>query len=138
MTERRIFVLAHDEARRRAVATVECAPDGYRVTVEEPLRNLDQNAALWPLLHAFSKQKQWSVNGVTARLTEDEWKDVLTASFNAEEMRMAPLIGGPGVVMLGLRTSKMGKRRFSAFLDYIHAVTVELGVDLTSQQAEHA
>ena len=135
MTERRTFILAHAEARRRALATVECAPDGYRVTVDEPARSLDQNAALWPLLEAFSAQKQWSVNGKTAKLEPSEWKDILSASFQGEQMRMAPLIGGPGVVMLGLRTSKMGKRRFSEFLDYINATAAELGVQLEAQTA---
>jgi hypothetical protein len=130
MTDRSIFHLVHAEARRRAVATVECAPDGYRVTVEEPRRSLDQNAALWPILQAFSEQKTWSVNGKTEKLDPAEWKDVLSASFQGEQMRMAPMIGGRGVVMLGLRTSKMGKRRFSEFLDYIHSVAAEMGVQI--------
>ena len=130
MTDRSIFTLSHAEARRRAVATVECAPDGYRVTVEEPRRSLDQNAALWPILQAFSEQRTWSVNGKSVRLEPEDWKDVLTASFQSEQMRMAPLVGSPGVVMLGLRTSKMGKRRFSEFLDYIHSVAAEIGVQI--------
>lgn len=128
MSEKHIFILSHAEARRRALVAVECAPDGYRVTVEEPRRSLDQNAALWPILQAFSEQKQWSVNGRQVRLEPDEWKNILSASFQGEQMRMAPLVGGPGVVMLGLRTSKMGKRQFSEFLDFINATAAELGV----------
>lgn len=135
MSERRLFVLSHDEARQRAVATVQCAPTGYRVTVEPPKRSLDQNSALWPLLQAFSEQRAWAVNGTTLHLTPEEWKDVLSASFQGEQMRMAPMVGGGGFVMIGLRTSAMGKARFSEFLDFIHASAADLGVVLEQEQA---
>lgn len=46
MSEKRLFVLAHPEARRRAMACVAEAPDGYRVSVEPPRRDLAINAAL--------------------------------------------------------------------------------------------
>lgn len=135
MSERRLFVLSHEEARQRAVATVQCAPDGYRVTVEPPKRSLDQNAALWPLLQAFSEQRPWAVNGVTMHLSPDEWKDILSASFQGEQMRMSPMVGSGGFVMIGLRTSVMSKARFSEFLDFINASAAELGVKLQMEQA---
>jgi len=122
------FVLAHDIARQRAVEAVKTAPPGFSVKVAEPSRSLEQNAALWPLLQAFSEQKQWCVNGSLVSLTPDEWKDLLSASFNNETLRIAPLVGSPGMVVLGLRTSQMGKKRFSEFLDFIHSTAAELGV----------
>lgn len=47
VSERKQFVLAHQEARRRAMSAVAEAPPGYVVTVQEPNRSLDQNAAQW-------------------------------------------------------------------------------------------
>lgn len=123
------FVLAHDVARERALQAVQAAPMGFSVRVAEPTRSVEQNAALWPLLDAFSVQKQWPVNGALMTLSAEEWKDLLSASFAQEQMRMSPLVGGPGMVMLGLRTSGMGKKRFSEFLEFIHSMAVELGVD---------
>lgn len=35
MSEKRVVRLAHAEARRRAVAYVQAAPDGYTVTIYE-------------------------------------------------------------------------------------------------------
>ena len=105
------------------------------VNVSEPSRTLEQNAAMWPLLEAFSEQKQWPVNGAMCKLAPEEWKDILTASFKSEMMRMSPLIGSGGMVMLGLRTSKMGKARFSEFLDYCHACAADLGVSVFSEEA---
>jgi hypothetical protein len=117
------------------MGAIVMAPDGYVVTVSEPNRSLEQNAALWPLLEAFSEQKTWQVNGASVKLSAEEWKDILTASFQAEQIRMAPLIGHTGMVVLGLRTSKMGKARFSEFLDYCHAVAADLGVGVFSEEA---
>lgn len=37
--------------------------------------------------------------------------------------------------MLGLRTSKMGKRKFSDFLEFLHATAVDRGVLVYEQEA---
>jgi len=127
MSDKRIFRLAHPEARRRAMACVAEAPDGYVVTVQEPTRSTDQNAAQWPILEAFAEQLQWPVNGAMVNLSAEEWKDVLTAAFQGETVRLAMGLNG-GVVMLGLRTSQMGKRRFSEWLEFLHATAALRGV----------
>ena len=123
------FIMAHDLARRRAMAAVADAPAGYVVTVKEPTRSLDQNAALWPLLTEFSEQLVWPVNGAMVKLTPEEWKDILSSAFQGEQARLAMGLSG-GVVMLGLRTSKMGKRRFGEFLEFVHSVAVDRGVEV--------
>lgn len=122
------FILAHSEARRRAVQAVQTAPVGYAVQVKEPTRNLDQNAAQWPILQAFAEQLQWPVNGQMVYMTDEEWKDVLTAAFERETVRLAMAFDGPGVVMLGQRTSQYGKRKFSDWLEFLHAAAVAKGV----------
>ena len=131
---RRRFVLSHAEARRRAMACVADAPDGYVVTVQEPSRSLDQNAAQWPILEAFSEQLTWPVNGAMVKLAADEWKDILTAAFQGETVRLAMGLNG-GVVMLGLRTSQMGKRRFSEWFEFLHATAALRGVIVYADEA---
>lgn len=134
MTDKRIFRLVHAEARRRAMACVADAPDGYVVTVREPSRSLDQNAAQWPILQAFAEQLTWPVNGAMVSLSADEWKDLLTAAFQGETVRLAMGLSG-GVVMLGLRTSQMGKRRFSEWLEFLHATAALRGVVVYADEA---
>ena len=134
MADRKVFVLAHDEARRRAVAFVAQAPAGYVVEVKEPTRNLDQNALLWTLLQCFSRQLKWPVNGAMCDLSPEEWKDVLSGAFKQEAQRIAMGLNG-GMVILGMRTSQMGKRQFAEFVEFIHAVAVERGVDLQETTA---
>jgi hypothetical protein len=104
------------------------------VKVEEETRNLDQNAALWPLLECFSEQLQWLVNGSLTCLSAENWKEILTAAFKQEHQRMAQGING-GFVFLGQRTSKMKKNEFSEFLEFIHMVAAERGVNLERKAA---
>lgn len=131
--QKRTFVLSHSEARARAQEAVRTADDGFVVTISEPTRSLEANAAMWPILQAFSDQLDWPVNGIMTKLTPDEFKDILTAAFHRETARLAMGLDG-GVVMLGLRTSKMGKREFSEFLEFLHATAVARGVVVYPQE----
>ena len=135
MSDKRIFVLAHKEARIRAVACVAEAPDGYVVTVREPTRSLDQNALLWVLLQAFADQLQWPVNGAMTKLDPEDWKHLLSAAFKQETQRVAMGLAG-GMVMLGLRTSKMGKRQFAEFVEFVQATAADRGVVLNHDEQE--
>lgn len=135
MSDKRIFNLVHHEARRRAVAAVSEAPEGWTVTVSPPRRNLDQNALLWVLLTAFSEQLKWPVNGAMVRLAPEEWKDVLTAAYRNESQRIAMGLNG-GMVILGMRTSQLSKREFAEFIEFVHSVAVERGVTLEPETVE--
>ena len=127
MSDKRIFVLVHAQARANAIEAVRSAPDGMCVTIRDVNRTLDQNAAQWPILEAFSDQLLWPVNGQMVKMTAEEWKDVLTAAFQRETARLAMGLDG-GVVMLGQRTSKFGKKKFSEWLEFLHAVAAQRGV----------
>ena len=97
------------------------------VRVGESTRNLEQNALLWTLLECFAEQVQWPVNGQMVNITSEDWKDILSAAFKRETQRVAMGLDG-GMVLLGMRTSKMGKREFSEFIEFILAAGAERGV----------
>lgn len=130
---KRSFILAHDTARKGAMRAVAEAPEGYVVTVAEPTRSLEQNAAQWPILEAFADQLSWPVNGQMVKLTAEEFKDILTAAFQGEAVRLAQGMNG-GVVMLGMRTSKMAKRQFSDWLEFLHATAALRGVQINERE----
>jgi hypothetical protein len=134
VSEKRVFKLVHAEARRRAVECVSQAPEGFAVTVQEPTRSLDQNAAMWPLLQAFADQLQWPVNGAMVWMTPDEWKAVLSAAYKRESVRVAMGLDG-GMVMLGSRTSKFSVREMSEFLEFLNATAAARDVDLRYREA---
>lgn len=125
---RRVFYLVHAQARENAIKAVQEATDGDRVEVCPPRRTTDQNSAQWPILQAFSEQLEWPVNGVMVFMTDEEWKDVLTAAFRREQVRLAMAFDSPGVVMLGQRTSKFTKPEFSDWLEFLHAAAASRGV----------
>lgn len=127
MPEQRLYRLVHPEARRRAADECMSAPDGWIVKISEPTRSLEQNSAQWPILQAFSEQLQWPVNGVMSRMSDGEWKDILTAAFRQEQPRIAAGLDG-GLVMLGFRTREFGKREFSDWLEFLHATAAARGV----------
>ena len=108
MSDKRVYFLVHDTARRLAAAQCQLAPDGYVCRIEPASRTLDQNAYQWPYLEGFAKQLQWPVNGELVNLSRDEWKDVLTCAFEEEvKPRLAMGFEGAGMVMLGRR--KIGR-----------------------------
>jgi len=123
---KRVFVLVNEQVRRRCQEAVWEAGEGYKVTIQEPSRTLDQNAAQWPYLEAFAKQKQLCINGEMVWATADDWKDTLTACWNGE-MRMAAFDGK--VIMLPQRTSKMGKRVFSEWMEFLCAMAAQSEVE---------
>ena len=123
---KQLFRLVHAEARKRAAQACQSAPDGHIVTVAEPSRTLEQNAAQWPYLEGFSQQKELCINGAMVKGTRDDWKDVLTGCYSGET-RMAVFDGR--VVMLPQRTSRMGKKVFSDWMEFLVAMAAQSGVD---------
>ena len=109
------FILAHAEARRRAIEFVRGAPDGYVVTVKAPTRSLEQNARLWAMLSEVSRQVDW----YGKRLSPEDWKDVFSASL--KQLSVVPNLDGTGFVALGMRTSHMSKSEFSDLMELIAA-----------------
>jgi hypothetical protein len=120
------FRLVHDQARNGACQAIKSAPDGYIVVIDEPKRSLEANAAQWPYLEGFARQKELCINGQMQLVSSDDWKDVLTACWNGE-MRMAAFDGR--VIMMPQRTSKMGKRMFSEWMEYLVAMAAQSGVE---------
>lgn len=124
---KRTVTLTGPLQRKTAMAYLCDARDGDVMTLRPPSRSLDQNAAQWPYLEGFSQQLQWPVNGKMVWMEPEEWKDVLTAAFHGEAVRLAMGLDG-GVVMLGQRTSKFDKPRFSEWMEFLKATAADRGV----------
>lgn len=111
---KRLFILAHTEARARAALCVMDAPEGFIVTVSEPTRSLEQNSLMWPLLQCLASQVVWH----GAKLSKEDWKDLITASLRRQ--RSAPGVDG-GFVVFGERTKTYTKSEFSELIECIYA-----------------
>ena len=129
---KKIFDLSNQTQKQYAIDAIKTAPDGFSAIVQGGNRSIRQNACQWPILQKYSEQLLWPVNGVETILTPEEWKDILTAAFFNETARVALGLTG-GSVMLGHRTREFTKQQFSDWLDFLHAVAVDRGVDLSDR-----
>jgi hypothetical protein len=104
---------------------------GHRwiLTLKPETRTQAQNRLMWPLLTAFSEQLDWPINGYMVKMDTDDWKDLLSAAFKGESVRLAMGLNG-GVVLLGQRTSKFTKAQFSEFIEFLFATAADRGVKL--------
>lgn len=100
----------------------------------EALRTAAQNRFQWPILNAWANQKPWPVNGVMTKISADDYKDILTAAFEGETTpRVAQGYSG-GIVMLGRRTSKYGKKKFSEWAEWLTAASVVSGIKIPCEK----
>jgi hypothetical protein len=90
-----------------------------------------QNRLMWALLQEHAQIPD--IYG--ASHTKEDWKDILTASFEGA-MRYAPNLDGTGFVALGVSTSNYSAKRFAEFIEFIYAAGAERGVQFkeTTQQ----
>ena len=99
------------------------------LTLAPETRTQAQNRLMWPLLTAFAKQLQWPVDGRMVTIDADDFKDILSAAFKGESVRLAMGLNG-GVVLLGQRTSKFTKAQFSEWIEFLYATAADRGVRL--------
>lgn len=126
------FILAHQLARKRAMAYLADAPDGWVVTVKPPTRNSDQNALLHAMLGEIAKTVEWAGK----HWDTEDWKRLLTAAWmrtRRQQALMVPAVDGHGFEVLYQRTSTLSKAEFAELVDFIAAWAAERGVQL-----EHA
>lgn len=99
------------------------------LTIKLETRTQAQNRLMWPILTAFAKQLQWPINGRMVWMEPEDWKDVLSAAFKREQVRLAMGLDG-SVVMLGQRTSQFKKKEFGDWIEFLYSTAAERGVSL--------
>lgn len=102
---------------------------GHRLVLEiRPEKRSDaQNRRLWAMLRDISEQVNWHGN----TLTDEEWKDVFTASLKRQ--KVVPGLDG-GFVVCGQRTSKMTKAEMCELQELMEAFVAQQGVRFMTQE----
>jgi hypothetical protein len=117
------------------LGTAMQASQRWILTIKPETRSQSQNRLMWPILTEFSKQLDWPINGHMVKMDPDDWKDVLTAAFKRETVRLAMGLDG-GVVMLGQRTSRFTKQEFSEWIEFLYATAAARGVKLPAWKGD--
>lgn len=99
---------------------------------KQNVRSLSQNSRLWAMLHDISEQLEWPVDGRMQKLSDAEWKDVITAGLYKEQ-KVAQGING-GFVMLGRSTRKMTVREMKELMDFMDWFGAEKGVKFSAPE----
>jgi hypothetical protein len=118
------FILAHELARRRAMAAVADAPAGHVVTVAEPTRSLAINAALHAKLTEIAQSREWAGK----RWDVETWKRLLTAAWGratGQAVVMLPALDGAGVDIVFRRTSELTQAECRDLLAFVEAWCAE-------------
>lgn len=122
------FRLAHHEARRRAMAAVADAPDGYVITVAEPRRNLDQNAKFHAICHDLAIARvEWAGKPRTA----EQWKVLLISGHAVATKQGGEIVPGLEGEFVAIRESSaaMSKARASSLIEYALAFAASKEVE---------
>lgn len=103
----------------------------FDITIKPETRSSAQNRRLWAMLRDISRQVDWYGN----KLTDEEWKDVFSASLKRQ--KVVPGLDG-GFVVCGQRTSQMSKREMSELQELMAAFGDERGVRWSEPVPEEA
>lgn len=127
MTDKRKFILAHPEARQRAIHAVSEAPVGFSVTIAPPVKKREQEEKYHAMIGDIAAQVEYAGRKWSA----DDMKRLLVDEF-AEEMRQAgtplhhdsrvvPSFDGRRIVQLGIQTREFRVKEASDFIEYLFA-----------------
>ena len=111
------FVMAHAQARQRAVQAVQQAPEGFVVVVSPATRNSDQNAKFHSICGDIAKSgMQWAGKKRTAA----QWKVLLVSGHAVATKEGADMVPGMEGEFVNLResTALMSVRRAASLIEY--------------------
>ncbi len=131
---KKVFVLAHQEARERVGAYALTAPEGWMVVFSEPVKKRIQEEKYHAMMADIARQttyadKSWD---------KEDTKRILIDEF-AEEMRLAgtplhhdgrliPSEDGRRVIQLGIQSSAFYVKEAAQFIEFLTAWGAERGV----------
>jgi hypothetical protein len=116
--------LVHAEARRRAHAAIDAAPDGYIVRVSPPKRSLEQSAKLHAELGEIAASIPWAGKLRTIEV----WKRLIVAAWlraRGESIEVLPALDGHGVDLVYAPTSDLTVAQMGELLEFVAAWRAE-------------
>lgn len=122
---RAVLILANDTVRKRAQDWIAKAPEGTRIELKAPKRNLEQNARLWAILTDIASQ----ATHAGKKYTTDQWK-VLFLHACGREVQFLPALDNHTFLPWGQSSSDLSKQEMSSLLEFIEAWCAENNIKL--------
>ncbi len=129
MTDKRIYFLVHETARKLAAAHVMLAPDGFVAEIKPPTRSLEQSAKFHAICGDIAKQKEFA----GAIRSPEQWKMLLISGHAIATKRGSEMLPGLEGEWCNLResTAAMGVKRLSSLIEYSMAYAISNGIKLS-------
>ena len=113
-----------------------CLAGGGMLQLLSDLRSLKQNAKIWCLLTDYSNQ----IIYLGQKRSKEDWKIILMSAWRIDTKEQKPDLL-PGLrnefICLNYSTSKLGKKDFITFIEFIYAVGLtEFDVKFTDKALE--
>jgi hypothetical protein len=139
MSDKQTYILSHSTARNRAMHSIAHAPEGYMVTIQEPVKKRIQEEKYHAMIGDIAKQMQH----LGKRRTLNCWKRLLVEAFvqilrdeaKAKGERdpfpsgeVLPSIDGLRIVQVEVLTRDFSVRQAALFIEHLYAFGSEAGV----------
>ena len=131
---KRVFILAHETARRRAQEYIWDAPDGYRVEVSEPKKKRVQEEKYHAMVGEIAAQSEYAGKRWTAadmkRILIDEFADEMRNAGSPlhHDSRIIPSENGKRIIQLEIHSSDFYVKEAAQFIEFLCAWGADRGV----------
>ena len=129
MSDKKTFILGHDEARRRAGAFAMSAPEGWHVTFQPATKKRAQEEKYHAQIGDIAQQttyagRRWGTEDMKRILVDEfaaEMRSAGTPLHADAEGRLIPSEDGRRVIQLGIQTRDFWVREASEFIEFLNA-----------------
>lgn len=140
MSDRRVYRLVHETARKLASAQCMSAPDGFICIIDSPKKSRDQEEKYHSMIADIAESCMF----MGRKWGKEDWKRLLIDAFVRTMRQQAmlenssdpfsgqgevvPSLDGHGFVQLGVQSRGFKKAIASEFIEYLYAWGNENGV----------
>lgn len=126
MSERKLFILAHQEARRRAAQFAMAAPEGWYVEFKPVTRTILQNAKMHGMFGDIARQELY----IGRHLTSHQWKHLFISGHAIATGLGVDMVPGLEAEFVNIRESSatMSIARMSSVIEYTAAWAADKNV----------
>lgn len=138
---KKVFILAHETARRRCQEAVWDAPDGFRVELAEPKKKRIQEEKYHAMVGEIASQSEYAGRKWPAadmkRILIDEFADEMRNAGSPlhHDSRIIPSENGKRIIQLEIHSSDFYVKEAAQFIEFLNAWGIDRGVKFKELEA---
>ena len=126
------LTIAHEQARRSILASINDAPIGTRISIGPAIKSRGQEERFHATIGEIAKQAKH----VGSSWDADAWKRLIVDLWSRNDSetasaRVIPALDNAGIVQLGIQTRALTKERYGSLISFTQAWCADNGVELS-------